>query len=440
MIRNTDIILLESSSRHSEPQDAHPLRFILIHGTWGRGFFPKLNVPYKKKSWIDIGSEFASQLLSSFRHHDTAIYAFHWSGSNSIIERNSAATALRGHIRELLKKEVKSTFVLIAHSHGGNVALMAMEPSFHSRVLVITLGTPFLRMSSSRVTVGVYWLTVLCYLVPLAALSSLVVAGTLAADTSLLVTTIFLLAPPFERGVTEMAINDPVFFLVYWVVLLFTAWSTWRAISLISQIARHKADLASSRYGSRLRDLTNYEVRSNQRLLVLRSIQDEAALSLGIASAIIVLRRLWQSMMRTTLTFSLLIPPFIGFFAMTGYISRFGFALPIVDYLNVNFSSLLELVKFLLTGVLSLGLSTTAVGLISSLFRTCFGRELIWLSDYYEVDATAAPDIDGQLTISTLEASTSLGGLRHRLYENSGICAQMANWIGNKLNEKVNVP
>jgi hypothetical protein len=76
---------------------------------------------------------------------------FAWSGANSVFERDAAAANLALDLStELASSDCLP--VVIAHSHGGNVALRAMTYLGENakRVRVITIATPFLRIYPSK--------------------------------------------------------------------------------------------------------------------------------------------------------------------------------------------------------------------------------------------------------------------------------------------------
>src|SRR5262249_8221491 len=72
-------------------------------------------------------------------------------GANSVHARDRAASELSEELRKDLQ-DPNATAVIIAHSHGGNVALRALQDleSMAGRIRVITLATPFLRVVARR--------------------------------------------------------------------------------------------------------------------------------------------------------------------------------------------------------------------------------------------------------------------------------------------------
>ena len=126
---------------------------ILVHGTWGRGFFPKRRqislLPPNKRWWFEEGSLFHAGLVEALKSASLnwPIRAFLWSGANSVYARDCAARELSQQLRKDLQ-DPDATAVIIAHSHGGNVALRALQHhnSTAGQIKVVTLATPFLRV------------------------------------------------------------------------------------------------------------------------------------------------------------------------------------------------------------------------------------------------------------------------------------------------------
>ena len=77
---------------------------------------------------------------------DGACRTFGWSGRNSIPARREGAEALAEHVAALRAKHPGTRQVIVAHSHGGNLALHALTDERVSEAVagVVMLGTPFL--------------------------------------------------------------------------------------------------------------------------------------------------------------------------------------------------------------------------------------------------------------------------------------------------------
>jgi hypothetical protein len=131
-----------------------PAKIILVHGTWGRGFDPERNArradtgASAEPRWFEAGSKFYAGLSSGLSGvlATTDISAFLWSGANSIKERRSAAARLAKTLDESVAAAPETSHFIIAHSHGGNVALNAREAMSGNplNVHIVTMATPFL--------------------------------------------------------------------------------------------------------------------------------------------------------------------------------------------------------------------------------------------------------------------------------------------------------
>jgi hypothetical protein len=107
-------------------------RFLLVHGT----FKPNAE-------WTLNTSSLARAIVDNF--NGATIERFIWDGKNSIRSRAAAARSLSARLAEIQATEPATPLVLIAHSHGGNVALQAIAdlPTAKNVAALVTLGTPF---------------------------------------------------------------------------------------------------------------------------------------------------------------------------------------------------------------------------------------------------------------------------------------------------------
>jgi hypothetical protein len=128
------------------------LRITIVHGTWGRGIFPTVRsrLPFKGPQWFDDQSQFALKLCErlSKRSIFARISAFPWSGANSIFARDRAGHDLAAHLRDEAERAKGSRQVVIGHSHGGNVAIRALSHRGDSPepITLVTLATPFVEV------------------------------------------------------------------------------------------------------------------------------------------------------------------------------------------------------------------------------------------------------------------------------------------------------
>jgi hypothetical protein len=117
----------------------HDVVVTLVHGTFAR-----------RASW----TKDSSQLSRALRQAHFEIETFRWSASNSHHARLAAGNELSEHLIAQARRCPGALQVVIAHSHGGNVALYAARElqlaDNHEGVRVITLATPFLHVREKR--------------------------------------------------------------------------------------------------------------------------------------------------------------------------------------------------------------------------------------------------------------------------------------------------
>ncbi len=107
----------------------------LIHGTFARN-----------AAWTRDGSLLRKAIADRLAPATVEFASFHWSGGNSHRDRIRGGLALRRFLREQVKAYPDSRRFLIAHSHGGNVALYGLR-RLRPRLTVkgvACLGTPFI--------------------------------------------------------------------------------------------------------------------------------------------------------------------------------------------------------------------------------------------------------------------------------------------------------
>lgn len=106
----------------------------LVHGTYAR-----------KAKWLSPDSDLSKTIVEEFSHK-VEIIPFFWSGGNSPASRATAADRLREQLQSQVVKWPWAKHYIIAHSHGGNVALYALRDSKLENDIsgLICLATPFL--------------------------------------------------------------------------------------------------------------------------------------------------------------------------------------------------------------------------------------------------------------------------------------------------------
>lgn len=115
-------ILDRPSDRDVMPTPERPQTVItLVHGTWAR-----------RARWTRPDSRLCSALREGLPH--VLFERFIWSGSNSITSRESAARALAEQLRALVSRFPTANHYVIAHSHGGNIAMYALARTISAPV------------------------------------------------------------------------------------------------------------------------------------------------------------------------------------------------------------------------------------------------------------------------------------------------------------------
>lgn len=128
---NTGHREIRAAAPHRGPMTTN---FTLVHGTFATNAL-----------WTQNGSILRSTLTNELGD-DVTFQAFLWSGDNSFAARADAAEELRALLDREIKSKPNDKHVVIAHSHGGNVALSAIEAGTTGRQIdaVICLATPFI--------------------------------------------------------------------------------------------------------------------------------------------------------------------------------------------------------------------------------------------------------------------------------------------------------
>ena len=107
---------------------------ILIHGTWAN-----------ESPWYLPGDGFFECLQAHVAKQGASVVPFCWSGNLNHASRRTAGTAL---VQLIKSYPADKPIVIIAHSHGGNVAIIASQilakeqPIAHTIDKLYLLGTP----------------------------------------------------------------------------------------------------------------------------------------------------------------------------------------------------------------------------------------------------------------------------------------------------------
>lgn len=116
----------------------------LVHGTFARN-----------AQWINEGSSLRATLEKTLPG-PLLIVPFRWSGRNSLAARHTASEQLGAVITKQLALYPEAEHYVIAHSHGGNIIMYALQDTELERQIdgVVCLSTPFLHVKKRNLGGG----------------------------------------------------------------------------------------------------------------------------------------------------------------------------------------------------------------------------------------------------------------------------------------------
>jgi hypothetical protein len=215
--------------------------------------------------WLGSRSALRRALAGLSADGPVRVHAFVWSGRNRVADRSRAAARLTRKLRLRLKQHPTARHYVVAHSHGGNVALYAMrDPQVGSRLDgLVCLSTPFLHARRRDVR-GQY--------------STLGWVGLLVA------------------GVTAYAVSR--FFPQSWssIRVAGDSLATWAAITagLVTVAAAALALWLSRRESDRLATEMSIPAQRSTPVLTIRAPADEASMTLAGAEFLLwFINTLW---------------------------------------------------------------------------------------------------------------------------------------------------
>lgn len=405
------------------------VRLILIHGTWPKGLFRRNSSKSKRKNCYDPGSPFHDRLVNELSaaqlEFETSLFL--WNGRNSVLDRNTATVALAKQLERMVQEEPNSLVVIVAHSHGGNIALRAVHvagPDVTKNVKVATLATVFVQihahgsylnrdnLDAALVTRSVRLARrSIANLVFAVALGPVVTAvgylnvyagfgaSLLAFLTALVITAV--IGPTLSKRIVKFIVNPLPRYTKDW----------------------GRADRSPNGWQykpERLVNLSFYPapVGTSDWLLVLRGVDDEA--SLILAAALFGKRMIHFIIER-------IIPRSSQFLTIIGLLTLVASkaAAPIFE---VGPAISLDAVQ--LAGIVMSIVSTITL-LLPGCFSALFGYELLFECWRCEIAANSAPDISGGVKVKTLLTSSATEReTRHSLYLHPAAPLCVVEWIG----------
>jgi hypothetical protein len=342
--------------------------------------------------WFEEGSPFLARLSAELRDIPHKITRLLWSGENSISERDKIAHVLAEHLSAEHAEHPQATQLVIAHSHGGNIALHALYRLHQldgSRLceadsatpLVVTLATPFIEVQHADFgpePTLVRTAVLLAVWIPLWVLTKAIF--------------------PMAESNIAVLIGSVLALVLYG----FSRW--WFSERAILKRRSQVEDLSAA---TRLGEIVSAQA---QRLLIIRAIDDEASLGLAFgtivnyvtARAITYIRWVFLAPISILLMLILIHVFHISFLEEEWY----------EDAIQIGCSALI----LILFGLLSVA-------------RSAHGRELAVSPMEIQINTQSAPDAKGLSEIVTLVRRTYVKSLRHGIYDHEDCAKVISDWV-----------
>ncbi|HEV7880964.1 hypothetical protein [Bradyrhizobium sp.] len=329
--------------------------------------------PWWGSYWFNDGSAFRERLNAELanRNIEAQIECVSWSGANSVLARAAAVPELCDH---LCTKPKDSPNVVIAHSHGGNIAMQAIGEmgGQGANVLLVSLATPFLKVIPMR-------------------------------STTRFVVTFFILAiVTLILSLGTLLLND----LNWWVRIACAILATM----LVWILGLH---ICAWFKPKQLDEAANFNITPalSPRLLAIRGFADEASLALSVGRAGARLGYIVSNLI-------------IGQLFVVA-------VLLMIFALATKWSSLKDSID-LITGYAAVIFISSI--LLPNFLTSVLGREFLVEASRYEITVESVPDsADARASILTLqpfsEDSFGLQSLRHSIYNHPGCVTEIINWL-----------
>jgi hypothetical protein len=412
----------------------HQLLITTVHGTWGRGLFPSLQRQNRRR-WFEEDSPFLDRLMEELGDIPHKITPLLWSGENSIYERNETAHDLAKHLSAEHAVHPQATQLVIAHSHGGNIALRALHllrKRDASRLcagemptpLVVTLATPFVEVQRADFTASPIRFLVLyamAYLVLTVLLFIWGVPQLGEFGTWVLKVPIALLTRRVVPQLDESGVTFVIAALLALPLALsgFRWWDAGRAPAR----QRHIDDLNDA---TRLGEIGSVQA---QRLLIIRAIDDEASLTLAFGTIV------RYAILTSIATIGAAIFIIMSYFPLLMPRSRTRSGQPpapdLITALGWELGWELGWKVIALAADIIAALTLSLFGILV-LARAVHGRELSWSPMECQISTHSTPDAVGLSKIVTLVPG-NLKSLRHGIYEYEDCVKAISDWVRSKL-------
>jgi hypothetical protein len=394
------------ANEQEKPDARHQLLITLVHGTWGRGFFPKRQRQNRRPFWFEEGGPFLASLSGELGDIPHKIWPLLWSGENSIVVRDHTAQALADHLSAEHAEHPQATQLVIAHSHGGNIALRALHylrqldtsllcGAESSQPFVVTLATPFIEVHKADFGRRPEFVR-------------LAVLGAIALPFSILA--LFSLKNADHAFVLPLL---AAFFILFGGLY----WTSHRAAARQNKV---EALSDATRLG---------EIAPSQRLLIIRAIDDEASLVLafGTIANYLTTRMItyvWFIIVWVIIVIgSILIPALLSLLLVGWEEAKWsGSAIDWVASLVRDWAWYRDLILLICSGLMFF-----LIGWLMA-WRSVHGRELALSPMECQINTQSTPDAVSLSKIVTLVRRTYVKSLRHGIYDHEDCAKAIADW------------
>lgn len=390
---------------------------VTVHGTWGRG--QKAKIP----NWFQTGSDFTTRLVKSASSAkiNCDVLPYLWSGRNSVAARDEAAQGLASFIEENFDHTLHDQVLVVGHSHGGSVALCMLKYlSSNPPLKIATLATPFLNIRPIETDIPYRFFAILF------ALSFALGANELFSylKGSVLFGKYLSAASVVDLWLAAMgSYAAPVLAGLggYKLAKVVLGWLIDKSIS--------SEDVRPNAKASRLSEMTEVPEASRKKakLLVLRGVADEAALTLAAGTLGTRITQLTVVLFSGTLRYiwrwiEPVMDRFGGIIIWTALILAMAYgiydrATPHPHRLDEFLSYENQLSLLNIGALFALTLPAGALGLIysSRIFMSVYGTEFLMGAGDCELVSESVPDWEDVCAI-TIASGDASAHLRHKLY------------------------
>jgi hypothetical protein len=363
--------------------------------------------------WFEEGSPFLARLSAELSDIPHKIKPLLWSGANSIFVRDKTGHALADHLSAEHADHPQASQLIIAHSHGGNIALRALHHlqkreatqlsgADNGNPLVVTLATPFVEVhqaDSGRRPLYIRLALMLLVVTPLIMSLPLLLFDDV---TRALVIRLVPLSeiPDFSEGRVILLLIANLVGL-YILLHIGSWWIVRRAPA-----RQNKLDALNS--ATRLGELV-----SAQPLLVIRAVDDEASLTIALGA---IINHLTAGFITYVLLLYLVFP------------------LVLMPLVLMPMQWTMAVMQWTIVALVAGGVGlTTILFVLLMISRAVYGRELAVSPMECQINTQSTPDAEGLSKIVTLVRRTYIKSLRHGIYDHEDCAKTIADWVRSQL-------